>query len=210
MAPATSSCRKISENDGISKLIICWILDGSGACPVHMASTVVTNIPRSIAPFIFRAINTPVTSIPTKDNAVLNDNILPKVTRVATLPTTIPAFCKPMKAMNAPIPHPIEQRKHSGMAAMIACRKRVTVSIKNATPETKTAPNAVCHGNPMPRQTVYVKNADIPIPGASAMGKLTHNPISSVVNADVQITAETTASRGIPVSASMEGTTKIT
>ena len=89
---------------------------------------------------------------------------------VAGSDTMMPALRSPMNAMKSPTPAATAAYSSDGIAATIACRRPVSVRIKNATPERNTAPSAVCHGTPMPFTTVYVKYAFSPMPGASAIG----------------------------------------
>lgn len=68
-----------------------------------MPTTVAAIILMKSAPFIFRAINTPLiimAIIPRMDVGVK----LPSPTIVAGFATIIPAFFKPIKAMNIPMP----------------------------------------------------------------------------------------------------------
>lgn len=78
-------------------------------------------------------------------------------TYVDSLETIIPTFFKPTKAINRPIPADTACFIPEGMALIIVSLILVIVKIKNATPEIKTAPRAVCHGTPIPNTTVYVK-----------------------------------------------------
>ena len=72
----------------------------------------------------------------------------PRPTRAASLPTTIPAFRKPRKARNAPMPAVMANYRPSGMARTMARRAPIMLRITNSTPEMKTAPSAVCQGYP--------------------------------------------------------------
>ena len=56
------------------------------------------------------------------------------------------------------------------IAAMIFSRTPVTERARKTTPLTKTMPRASCQGTPRAPQIVKVKNALMPMPGASAIG----------------------------------------
>ena len=75
-----------------------------------------------------------------------------------------------MNAMNRPMPAAIAENKARGMALTISWRMPAKVSTRNATPEMKTSPSAVCQGTPIPCTTVKAKYAFRPMPGASAIG----------------------------------------
>ena len=68
---------------------------------------------------------------------------------VAGLATTMPAFFRPMKAMNRPMPPATAANRCGGIAAMISWRTPAKVSTRKATPEMKTQPSAVGQGTPM-------------------------------------------------------------
>ena len=65
-----------------------------------------------------------------------------RLTRVAPSSTTMPAFCRPMKAMNRPIPAEMAVLTAAGMASKIILRRPVTVSRTNTMPSTKTSTRA--------------------------------------------------------------------
>ena len=79
-----------------------------------------------------------------------------------------PTFKKPMYATNKPIPPPIAFCKLMGMERIIIFRALVTVMRILIIPHINTMESACCQVNPSPKQTVYVKNAPVPIPGACA------------------------------------------
>jgi len=106
----------------------------------------------------------------------------PSPTKVDSFATTNPAFFKPINATKRPIPTAMEDFNTFGMASIIFPRIPVTVKTKNKTPDIKTAPSAVCHDNPCPNTTEYVKNAFKPIPGPVTIGKFAHRAISNVLN----------------------------
>ena len=98
-----------------------------------------------------------VSNNPKIASSVLGCRRFPSVTSVAELDTTMPELRSPMKAMNNPMPAATAEYSSNGIAAMIICRTPAKVKMRNATPERKTAPNAVSQGTPMPFTTVYVK-----------------------------------------------------
>ena len=58
--------------------------------------------------------------------------------------TARPAFCKPMKQMNRPMPTETPRLSVSGMALKIASRTFVRLSTMKIKPSTKTASSATC------------------------------------------------------------------
>ena len=66
----------------------------------------------------------------------------PIVTRVVSLPVTIPAFCSPTKALKRPMPAPKAFFSDSGMEWAIQVRTFVTVSKTSTMPSMKTAVRA--------------------------------------------------------------------
>ena len=79
---------------------------------------------------------------------------LPKATNVAGSETTNPAFFKPMKAIKNPIPAPMANFKSLGIAFIISFLRPVKLTIKNKTPDTKTAASASCHEKLRPKTMV--------------------------------------------------------
>ena len=77
-----------------------------------------------------------------------------KLTSVEALPTTIPAFCMPMKAMNRPIPAEMATLTACGMASKMILRRPVTVSRTKTIPSTRTMTSALAYVSPMPTQIV--------------------------------------------------------
>ena len=65
-----------------------------------------------------------------------------RLTSVAPSSTTIPAFCRPMNAMNRPIPAEIAVLTAAGMASKIILRRPVTVSRTKTMPSTRTRTSA--------------------------------------------------------------------
>ena len=67
------------------------------------------------------------------------------VTSVESEFWTSPAFCKPMKAINKPIPTDTAFLRLNGIASKIASRTFVKERIIKIIPSTNTANNAICH-----------------------------------------------------------------
>ena len=68
----------------------------------------------------------------------------PRVTKVASLATMMPAFLSPMKAMKKPIPAEMAKRRFFGMQRTICSRMLKTVRRMKMIPSTKTAASAAC------------------------------------------------------------------
>ena len=98
--------------------------------------------------------------------------MLPRVTIVVLLGTTMPALCNPIKAIKSPIPAEILCFIPIGIASTISSRILKKVSKINIIPSKKTAVKANCHEYPIPRTMVNAKKALRPIPGARAKGSL--------------------------------------
>ena len=64
------------------------------------------------------------------------------VSQVEELFTTMPAFCRPMNAMNRPIPAEIAVLTAAGIASKIILRRPVTVSRTKTMPSTRTRTSA--------------------------------------------------------------------
>ncbi len=67
------------------------------------------------------------------------------------------------------------------------------------TPETNTAPKAVCQLTPMPSTRERVKKALIPMPGARAKGRLAYSPMATDEKAQTSTVANNTPGKDIPV-----------
>ena len=65
------------------------------------------------------------------------------VTQVEELFTTMPAFCRPMNAMNRPIPEEMATLTEWGMASKMSLRRPVTVSRTKMTPSNSTSTRAL-------------------------------------------------------------------
>ncbi len=132
----------------------------------------------------------------------------PSVAIVVGSGTTMPAFLSPMKAMNSPMPAPTAILSWWGIALMIAPRTPVNASSRNSTPDTKVAASAVSHGMPNPSTTVKAKKAFSPMPGAWAIGRFAHSPMTRVPSAAARQVATKTAPGSIPAASRKLGLTK--
>ena len=72
-------------------------------------------------------------------------------------PITIFAFCRPINAINRPIPTLTAAFKFFGIALKIASRTLVSERMINIIPSTNTAVSATSQLYPIPRTTVYAK-----------------------------------------------------
>ena len=131
---------------------------------------IVMIIPKKTPPLTPFVIRITVTKIPKMESSVLGFDKSPIPTSVASLFTIIPEVCKPIKVINKPIPAPTACFNSTGIALINFSRRPVNVNSKKNILEIKTAPSACCHGIPLPKITVYPKNAFNPRPGASASG----------------------------------------
>ena len=98
---------------------------------------------------------------------LLND---PKPTREDLLSTINLPFCKPIKAMNRPIPAEIAYFKSWGIASTTFSRNFKTVIKINKIEATNTLAKAVCQLICIPITTLYEKKAALPRVGAKAIG----------------------------------------
>ena len=112
--------------------------------PKGIPMMVAASIPISSAPLTFLENNTPMITRPMIQTSGPAEAMLPTVTRVASEPTTIPAFLKPISAIKKPIPAEIARFRLTGILLMIASRMLVPVRRIKITPSRKTAVSAVC------------------------------------------------------------------
>ena len=137
-----------------------------------IAITVTTRMPIRIAPVTFSASSAAMMKNPSMASSGAGAIMCPRVTEVASLVTTIPAFFSAMMPRNIPMPAAIALRIECGMPATSQRRTPVTVRIRKMQPEMKTAPSACCQVNPSAPTTVKAKKALSPMPGAIAIGQL--------------------------------------
>ena len=83
-----------------------------------------------------------------------------------------PAFFRPMNVRKMPMPAAVPILSSEGIALAIVSRIGVTEISRNSTPAQKTMPSATCHQTFCVRMIVNVKKALMPMPGATANGKL--------------------------------------
>ncbi|MNI62980.1 hypothetical protein D3C73_1183220 [compost metagenome] len=106
---------------------------------------------------------------------------------------------KPIIVINKPIPTVIAILIDCGTATSNICRTLVTVKMMNTIPERNTAPRAACQViAPFELRTTVMKYAFNPMPGASAIGIFTNNPIIIVINPAPTAVAKNTALSDIP------------
>ena len=122
--------------------------------PRAIAAAVTPRIPQMIAPRCPRAMSPTVSASPASERSGPGAASVPSVTNVASFATTIPALRSPRNAMKSPIPPATAVLIERGIASTTSARTRPAVRSRNATPERKTAPSAVCHGTPIPSTTV--------------------------------------------------------
>ena len=119
-----------------------------------MPNIAAKTIPINIEPGIFKIIKTTVNKRP---NIVIHTKGFSKEpidTKVALLPTIMPLFCNPKKAINKPIPDDIANFKSAGIELIIFSLSLSKVININKTEATKTLAKAVCHLTCIPIHTV--------------------------------------------------------
>ena len=130
----------------------------------------VIRIPTRSAPFTFLITSTSVMMVPIRASATGTVFTSPRLTQVEGLLMTTPAFCKPMNAINIPIPTLTAFFMFAGMALKIASRTLTADKIIKMIPSTNTSANATCQLYPFCAQMVKAKYAFSPIPGARTKG----------------------------------------
>ena len=123
-----------------------------------------------IAPVTRFTIRTIVKIMPMSANITAGSERSPSCTKVAGLSTISPAFLRPIKAMNKPMPHCTPILREGGIDSAILVRTPVRERSKKRMPFHKTIPSAASHGISRPRQMVNAKKAFKPMPGANAIG----------------------------------------
>ena len=95
---------------GVETIFSQWVT------PIGIPITAVSRIPQSSPPGIFLTTINPQMKMPI--SAKMTDGVLnfAKLTSVFSWATTMPQFCKPIKAMNRPIPAPIAALILAGIA----------------------------------------------------------------------------------------------
>ena len=141
----------------------------------------------SRAPRMPRARSTPATARPTTNTSVCQLTRSPVMidTRESPLDAdrTMPASCRPMIAMNAPMPAPIPRRRPSGNACMIFSRRPTITRIAIIRPSTTITPIASSHERPRAPTRPNATKALMPRPAARANGTFAKMPIAMVATA---------------------------
>ncbi len=129
---------------------------GGSERPKRKPAAAVARMPIRIEPLIRRVSSTAMSTTPARPR-MTGGVSGPRPTSTASLLTTSPRFCRPMKVMKSPIPTLAASRRFRGMDSMIRSRTPTQVRTRKSTPERKTTPSAVCQGTPCPRQRLKAK-----------------------------------------------------
>ena len=164
-------------------------------------------IPQRIDPRTLRACSAAVTSNPKKNTSRSGDaRCAFNFTAVPESFKITPASCKPMNAMNSPIPTAMPFFMLGLTASKIISRSPSSDRIKNSTPEMKTAPSAACQPSANPAAVAAgiaenTKKKFCPIPGASRGWDTAriHRWRSPSLSAADKNVAVVTAPKSIPV-----------
>ena len=97
------------------------------------------------------------------------------------------------------MPAAAASRNDGGNPRAMLSRIGVTEITRNSTPAQKIMPSAMGQGTLRPKIMLNVKNALIPMPGATANGSLAYTPISSVIVLHTSTVAVSTPLKGMPV-----------
>ena len=111
---------------------------GSGVTPRGMPTMVATMMEMSRAPRTFMAVRITATAMASSETMTAGEVKSPAAMSVDSLSTMTPPPFMPTKAMNRPMPMPMEWRKVTGMARMMASRSPQTTRAKMTTPSIKT------------------------------------------------------------------------
>ncbi len=140
-----------------------------------VASTVLNRMPINRAPRTFRATSVAVTTRPSTNTRIGRCRRFGVRVTIGWPDfgwTTRPAFTRPMKAMNRPIPMPMARLRSIGMAFSTASRNPVSTSPVMTRPSTTMTPMACGQVRPSAPTRVKATNAFRPSPAASANGYL--------------------------------------
>ena len=118
----------------------------NGVTPSASPIAVTVRIPIIGPPVTRRASSAAMRTSPTTASTAGAAVTSPSVTSVASLPSTRPAFRIAMMARNKPMPADVASLSDRGNALTTHSRTGSTDSAMKQTPETNTAPSAVCHG----------------------------------------------------------------
>ena len=140
------------------------------------ASAVAPTMPHRIEPRTLRTCSTAVSSSPAKNTSKSGEAKWGFIfTAVPGSLTMSPAFCKPMKAMNRPMPAAMPFFRLGLRALKIISRNPTSDRIRNSTPEMNTVPSATSQALAKPAAAAAgraenTKKKFSPMPGAWAMG----------------------------------------
>ena len=214
-----SICRNVSASEGGAEMMPlananCLISiesttsgkeDCASASLSIIASPVAATIPQSIEPRTLRACSTAVVNKPTK-NTIKSGEAKCAFSFTAEPGSLMisPVFCKPMNAMNSPMPAAMPFFRLGEMALKIISRNPISERIRNKTPEIKTQPSATCQPFAKPAAvaagiTENTKKKFSPMPGAWAMGYRASKAMSAVASAAARQVAVITAPKSMPV-----------
>ena len=111
--------------------------------PMGMPMTVVTRMPMNRAPLTFQAIRMPVMIRPISASRAGPEVMLLRSSRL--LPAvTMPAFSRPIRQMNRPIPALMAAFRGAGMESMICLRIGETEIARKIRPEMNTIARPCC------------------------------------------------------------------
>ena len=125
----------------------------NGLTPRARPIAVTARMPMSGPPVTRRASSAAMRTRPVTASTAGHAVTSPSATSVASLPSTRPALRIAMIARKKPMPADVASLSERGKALITHSRTGSTDSAMKQTPETKTAPSAVCHGWPMPSTT---------------------------------------------------------
>ena len=138
--PEKDSLKNVGAMEMPSKLML--MLD-TLVCPMGMPISVVRMMPMNSAPLTFQAISTPVSSRPISASSGAPVVMLLRSSRL--LPAvTIPAFSRPIRQMNRPMPALMAALSEAGMEAMILLRRGETVTARKIRPLMNTIARPCC------------------------------------------------------------------
>ena len=180
---------------------------GSAVTPSGMPTMVATTMEMSRPPFVPRTVNMMARAIDTTDTIAVGSVRLPMVTSVEESDARMPPPFRPMNATNRPMPIPMAWRSATGMASITASRKPSMTSTKMMTPSKNTTPMAMRQSSPIDPHSVKATMALMPIPDASAMGRLAIRPMAAVMTAAPKHVAVSAALNGMPAASIMAGLT---
>ncbi len=143
---------------------------GQSLTPKTMASTAVTRIVITSAPFTLRTNSTMAMSNPSSVIAAEAVSGKTNDTGVPPPPTMRPPLTNPMNRMNKPMPTAIASLRLFGTAFMTASRKPARTRIVTRMPSSTMTPMAPCGVRPLPITNWNATAALMPSPVAIAIG----------------------------------------